>query len=192
MADEDGLNQDKFELLLSWLDPDREQAWRKYEAIRETLINIFTWRGCRHDVDLADETVNRVMQKLPGLIEGYSGDPARYFYGVAKNVAHEYFRKEAQFSELPIMGFGVDPNRADEVAPVHQCLDHCLQQLSAKDRELILSYYQYDKRTKIQERKQLAERLGLEMNALRIRASRIRSFIAKCIRECLAQKGQAE
>jgi len=48
---------------------------------------------------------------------------------------------------------------------------------------LILRYYQGEQRAKIENRRALAERLGLTINALRIRASRIRSRLEACVIE---------
>jgi len=193
MVEEENLNPESFDTLLAWLDPDRESAWTKYETIRKTLIQIFTWRGCRNAEDLADETVNRVIKRLPDLIKkGYSGDKARYFYGVAKNVIHEYFRHEARYAELPENYLADKFNPDDEeIRLVKSCLDHCLQQLSEEDQELFLSYHQYDKKTKIKDRKQLAERMGMEIHQLRSKIFEIRLFLAGCIRGCVKQKGQA-
>ena len=40
------LTPELFEQLLDWLNPDREQAGRDYEALRRRLIKLFTCRGC--------------------------------------------------------------------------------------------------------------------------------------------------
>jgi hypothetical protein len=80
------LTKESFDSLLAWLDPDREQSARKYESIRRTLIKIFTWRNVSDAEDLADETINRVAQRVNEVKPYYSGDPALYFYGVAKNL----------------------------------------------------------------------------------------------------------
>src|ERR671916_839429 len=83
--------------LLSWLDPDPEQAGMKYEVIRRGLVRIFTCRGCFEADELADETINRVARKAEFLINKYSGEPAHYFFGVAKKVYLEYLRKRPSF-----------------------------------------------------------------------------------------------
>lgn len=192
MVEEENLNPESFNTLLAWLDPDRESAGAKYETIRKTLIQIFTWRGCRNAEDLADETVNRVIKRLPGLIEkGYSGEKERYFYGVAQNVIHEHFRREARYADLtanyPAGEFNSDD---EENRLMKSCLGHCLQQLSEEDQELFLSYHQYDKKTKIEDRKQLAESMGMEIRQLRSKIFDIRLVLAECIRRCVRRKGQ--
>jgi RNA polymerase sigma factor (sigma-70 family) len=197
MVDDEASNA-LFEILLTWLNPNREEAWKKYRTIHEALIKIFTWRGCRNAEDLAHEVINRVEQKMPDLITTYNGDPARYFYGVAQNVVHEYRREERRFSEFK------EDNASTARAPLisddeqyesgerQQCLRYCLDQLSERDREIVLEYYQYDQKTKLADRKRLANELGLTMNAMWIRVSRIRSFLAACIRERLNNKSEVE
>src|SRR5512139_2426939 len=78
------LSPELFDSFLAWLHPDREQAGRRYEGIRLRLIKIFTCRGCSCPEDLADETINRVIVKLPRILQSYRGDPGCYFGGVAR------------------------------------------------------------------------------------------------------------
>jgi len=73
-----------------------------------------------------------------------------------------------------------------------QCLDHCLEQLSPANRELILGYYGTTEK-KTDQRKNLAGRLGLGANALWIRAHRIRESLRKCASECFQRmQGQGK
>lgn len=196
MVDDESSNA-PFDHLLTWLDPNREKAWGKYQTIQETLIKIFTWRACRNAEDLMHEVIKRVEQKMPDLIGEYDGDPARYFYGVAKNVVHEYQREETRFSELQEGDASTDAPLISDVEPYEiderqQSLRYCLERLSESDRSIVLSYYQYDQKTKLADRKQLARDRGLTMNALWIRVSRIRSSLAACIRERLNRKGKVQ
>jgi DNA-directed RNA polymerase specialized sigma24 family protein len=70
----------------------------------------------------------------------------------------------------------------------YECLRRCIERLPLHNRELVLQYYQDEKRAKIDNRKLLAERLGIALNALRIRAHRIRAALQKCVEECLVQQ----
>jgi hypothetical protein len=54
---------------------------------------------------------------------------------------------------------------------------------------LILDYYREDRGGKIDSRKQLAEKMGLPINALRIRSHRIRVQLEKCVAGCLRKSG---
>jgi RNA polymerase sigma factor (sigma-70 family) len=184
------ITQDKFERLLGWLDADREVAGRRYEEIRQSLIKILTWRGCAEAEDMADEVINRVADKLPKLLPIYKGDPALYFYGVAKRVLQEYRGREKQHVPLneinspqiaPAQGQEDDPELMDE------CLKRCLQELSPHNRETITAYYLMDKQAKIDSRKEIAQQTGVAINTLRVRMYRIRATLEQCIKRCLEQ-----
>jgi DNA-directed RNA polymerase specialized sigma24 family protein len=67
------------------------------------------------------------------------------------------------------------------------CLDRCLQVLPEENRDLIIGYYDDERGRKIERRKRLAARFGIPLNALRIRAHRIRVSLEACVRECVEQ-----
>lgn len=177
------MRPDDFERLLSWLDPDREAAAAKYLHIRSRLIKILIRKGCWEPEDVVDETFDRVAQKVDDLKETYIGDPAAYFGGVARNVYLEWLRKKSTPPPVPDI---VPPD--EETGPEYDCLDDCLKHLAPKNRVLVLEYYQDDKQAKIDRRKALAEREGLEMEALRLRVHRIRKVLRVCVSECLERK----
>lgn len=175
------ITQEAFDKFLTWLDPNREQAGTKYETIRRKLIRIFACRGCANCEDLADETINRVIRKMQELADSYTGDPALYFYGVARNVHLEHVKKSPP--PLPIPA----PDSPQQKEQEYECLERCMDQLAAENRQLVLEYYQEEKRVKIDHRKELADRLGIAPNALRIRMHRIRSSLQVCVDTCLNQ-----
>jgi RNA polymerase sigma factor (sigma-70 family) len=179
MIKEWALTQDAFDQFLQWLDPDREQAGSKYEAIRRRLIRIFTCRGCQDPEDLADETINRVARKVQEINANYVGDPALYFYGVARNVYLEHVKKRP--APLPVPD--PDPVREQD----YECLEKCLAGLTPANREMVLDYYRQEKQAKIDHRKLLAQRLGIAPNALRIRLHRVRAALQECMDNCLKQ-----
>jgi RNA polymerase sigma factor (sigma-70 family) len=178
------LDQESFDTLLGWLNQDRELAARKYEEIRRRLIKIFTCRGCVEAEDLADETFDRVTRKAREVARTYVGDPALYFYGVAHNVHLEHLRGKFR-RPLP----AIEPQvRVEESEPEYECLEECLRRLTRDDRELVLQYYQEEKRAKIENRKHLARQLGIAINALRIRAYKIRVILQQCVQECVTKR----
>jgi DNA-directed RNA polymerase specialized sigma24 family protein len=63
-----------------------------------------------------------------------------------------------------------------------------MEQLTSDNRQLVLQYYQDEKRAKIEHRKRLAEGLGIALNALRIRAHRIRLNLLECVQQCLQEQ----
>lgn len=177
------MTQESFDRLLRWLNPEREAAGMKYEDVRRRLVKFFTCRGCREAEDLADETINRVARRLVEIEETYSGDPSPYFYGVAQKVHLEHVRKRPAPKSPP-------PPTPEEEAeePEYECLEQCMQRLPEESRELILQYYQEDRGAKIDHRRRLAERLGIALNALRIRVHRIRAALQECVRDCLERQ----
>lgn len=175
------LTRESFEALLAWLDPNREVAGQKYEEIRTRLIKIFACRGCYEPEDLADETINRVTNKLEEIEATFIGERARYFYGVANKVHLEYLRRK------PVPPLPVVTNSSEEAELRCRCLDRCVSKLTPENRELVFQYYQEEKRAKIEHRKHQASHLGIAVNALRIRAHRIRRSLQNCVRECLEE-----
>jgi DNA-directed RNA polymerase specialized sigma24 family protein len=176
------LTQEAFDGLLAWLDPNRDLAAQKYESIRTRLIKIFACRGCAEAEDLADETINRVTNKLPEIQGTFVGEPARFFYGVANKIQLEYSRPQ-RTPVLPPVNDNEDSERE------YECLDRCMERLSSENRQLVLSYYQEEKHAKIEHRKQLATNLGIALNALRIRAHRIRASLQQCVKQCVSAAG---
>ena len=181
------LTRESFDSLLAWLHKDREQAARIYEEIHAKLIRGFKAHSCPVPEDLADETINRVAKRVPEIVEIYDGDPARYFFGVAYKVFLEYLKKGPDLVELPSENL-LTRDQPDDIEPVYDCLDQCLQRLSTHTRELILQFYQGEKRVKIELRKELARRLDTKLANLRLQAHRIRSILKKCIQTCLEQR----
>jgi RNA polymerase sigma factor (sigma-70 family) len=67
------------------------------------------------------------------------------------------------------------------------CLEQCLNGLSPSDRELIRNYYQGEQRFKIENRKSIAAKLGITVNALSIRVCRLRDKLEICVKKCLVE-----
>lgn len=169
---------------MSWLGNDRELAGRQYETIRAGLVRIFVSKGFSDAEDLADETINRVIVRLPDIRTNYRGAPACYFHGVARNIIRESSRRRE-------VTMGVVEERV-EPQPVagedHDCLGHCLASLPPDKRDLILDYYLYEGRQKIKHHKKMAGQLRITQGAIRSRAYQIRVDLENCIRHCQDQK----
>lgn len=171
-----GLTQDDFEKLLRWLDPDRDKAGEKLMRIQARLISIFSSRGCIDPEFLSDKTTNIVAGKTDWLLENYVGEPALYFYGVARNVYREHIKQLRRIPPPPPPS--PDPPYIDEVAGY---LDQCLEKLSPRDRDMALRYHEGEKGQRIINRRKLAAELKISRNALRIRVCHIHARLRKCI-----------
>jgi len=185
------LTQELFDTLLDWLDPDRERAGQKYETIRLKLIKIFTSRGCPEAEELADETINRVASKLSEIINNWEGDPALYFFKVAQYVFAErrtIASRRKMVNQDPVVMPIVTEDNDDNTQ--YECLLHCLEVLRISERTLVVNYYQQQGRAKIEQHEQMATTMGIAINALRIRACRIRRTLRECVQECVAARKQ--
>ncbi|MBZ5552795.1 MAG: hypothetical protein LAO21_08760 [Acidobacteriia bacterium] len=194
------LNAEAFHQFLNWLDEGVDTSGERYLEMRHRLLLYFDRRNCLSPDELADETLNRVARKLgeKGAITDVS--PAHYCYIVAKFVFLEYVRAAKQgpttFDELSEPRHAVSdltvtsgPEMVIETREkLLDCLEKCLRKLPSSEQELILEYYQGEQRVKIERRAQLAARFGLSMNALSIRACRIRNKLEVCVSTCARRK----
>lgn len=182
--------QEQLDTLFDWIGSTPDEAGAAYEHIRQSLINLFVRNGCHDAEDLADQAIDRVIKKLPQLKESYTGDPALYFYGVAKNMLLERRRQNLAHRETTIDELGSSPGMEPDNTESDlrfKCLEECLQKLPRKSRNLILQYYSEEKRAKIDFRRDMARNMGIDVINLRVKMHRIRGILHKCIEKCLAQ-----
>ena len=189
-ASPEGKGAQPFHALLEWLDPDPERAGRAYENLRTRLLRLYEWRGADLADELVDETLDRVARRLAEGEEVRTTEPIRYVYGVARRVFHELVRREQRRRRAlekdpwPLPPPSTEAEKT-ELESRLKCLREGLEGLTAKARTMILTYYQGDKGEKIANRKRLAKELKIPINALRIRAYRVRSRLEAAVRECL-------
>jgi DNA-directed RNA polymerase specialized sigma24 family protein len=191
------ITRESFNRMLAELHPDIERAGEQYEKIRQKLVKLFEWRGCAHAEECADETFNRVAQKICEGTSIWTDEPYSYFHGVALNVLREYWRSVEQTAKAleeaaQIQELSVDPEdllsrqtEQQEKERLLECLNRCLQKLSPESFYLITRYHQEGEAPNKARRKELAQSLGIPLNALRIRAYRIRVAIEECVEKCL-------
>ena len=65
------------------------------------------------------------------------------------------------------------------------CMQSCLRELPADNREFIIGYHNGENKKEI--RKSLADKLKVPINVLRIRACRIREGLQKCVTGCMRE-----
>ncbi|HEX8087564.1 MAG TPA: hypothetical protein VF762_01850 [Blastocatellia bacterium] len=189
-------SEEAFEMLLNWLDPDKHKAAQKYQEVHTRLTRIFLSNGFTHAEDMADETIFRVIKKLPILISSYTGNPALYFSGVAKKILQEGYRSFTTTRDV-YLRYSMQSSSQTESAMYNdeserhkrnECLEHCLQRLKPADRDLIIQYYEKEKYAKIDQRKDLAKKFELQPGALRVRKYRILAFLQKCVLNCMKEQ----
>jgi DNA-directed RNA polymerase specialized sigma24 family protein len=185
---------------LQWIDEGADSGGEKYLEMRLRLVSYFDRKNCLSPDELADETLNRVARRLEEEGDITDTSPARYCYIVAKFVFLEYLRRaereESGLDELPPSRHpALNPSVMAEMEESRmrkeamlECLESCLRKLEPDSRELISQYYLGEQRAKIENRRTLAARLKLTVNALSIRACRIRSRLEECVGKCSKDK----
>ena len=176
------ITKDSFEALLEWLDPNRDKAALRFEVIRNGLIRMFVSKGVMDAEFYADQTVDRVIKRLPEIRANYVDQPVRYFHGVARKVLLETSRRrEIPTDVLPECLLPEGTIDKDLAA----CLRQCLRSLSKEKHELIYDYHAYEGHEKIDSHREMAEELSISIGALRTRTHHVRVALEECVRKCM-------
>jgi hypothetical protein len=172
------LTQQAFDALLDRLGPDREQAGVKFEELRRKLVQYFSYEGCALPDRWADETLDRVAKRLS------DGSPIEEIHVFTRGVARMVLRearladaRDRNVKEIP------NPQRGGKERDA-ECLEDCIASLPSAARELVEGYYLGDPESRVTARKSLAVRMGINMEALRSRALRVRRQLESCLKEC--------
>jgi RNA polymerase sigma factor (sigma-70 family) len=178
--------QEDLDRLLNFLDPDRDCAAVRYEKLRRDMITLFSKRMLPCPEDLADESFNRVMRRLRNSGQSEIDSAAAYLITVAKNLCLEYTAKQNMLVSLEDGDFEKEFFKNQVSGPdlddrVFEAMEKALNKLPVESRKFILTYHQVDKRGKKEAREAMAKEYGLTVNALRLRAYRIREKLKKDI-----------
>jgi DNA-directed RNA polymerase specialized sigma24 family protein len=189
------LTPEAFSKFLEWLDEGVDSGGQKYLEIRQRLVAYFDRKNCLTPDEFADETLNRVSRRLEeeGAIE--TKTPAKFCYITARFVFLESLRAKDR-KDVPLddaLRKTSDDSfailKTDEEKETKEkmlnCLEQCTNGLDAANRNIIVHYYYGKERVKIEKRRSLAENLGISMNALTIRACRIRDKLEACVKKCV-------
>ena len=194
------LTQTAFHKLLAWMDEEKDSGGEKYLEMRRRLVSYFDRKNCLAPDELADETLNRVARRLEEEGSITDASPAHYCYITAKFVFLEYLRRteraQVSLDQLPVsnrepLTTAATLAREEEAAGKERrmnCLERCMQSLDEEGREIIIQYYQGDRRAKIENRRAMAQALGITVNALSIRAYRLRDKLEACVSKCLGNE----
>ncbi len=185
------LTATSFQTLLDRLDADPFVAAEKYETLRTKIAHLHRWRGCAesHADELADITLDRVAAKLVAgeVVENI----AAFASAVARFVSLEHSRKnklDTVGDDLPETPIAPDLDFLDDPDERMKCLRRCVAKtLNDDDKIIVVGYYDTDADEKVKSaRKRLADSIGLTVNALKVRACRLRMRLEQCINDCVA------
>jgi hypothetical protein len=187
------LTQEDFERLLSRLDKDPNQAAILYQSIQNRLIEFYGNCKCLNAEQLADRTLDIVSRKLKS--EDILNIPG-FAIGIAKMVVRERGRAPDEISFEEWQGA---PNAAegshrwqeiddssDEGDLLLDCLEECLQELD-KDR-LSVTYFSTEGEKAKDVRKRLARSIGKTIKTLRVKMTRKRKDLEKCVLQRLKRR----
>jgi DNA-directed RNA polymerase specialized sigma24 family protein len=186
-------NPEAFQCLLEWLDNGENSDGGRYLEIRRRLVYFFDRKDCRNSDDLADETLNRVARRLEEEGEIRSETPAKFCYLTAKFVFLESLRdsekRNISFDEVIENKLVTALTHEDDLKEKRlDCLENCADKLEVSSREIIFGYYYGAERAKIENRRNLAVKFDISINALSIRACRIREKLQICVEKCLGKR----
>lgn len=183
-----------FAALLEWLDQGFDTKGEAYLELRRRLVAYFDRKGCINSDELADETLNRVQRRLEEEGNIRSETPAKFCYAVAKYVFLEHLRSgrvrevSDDFSERTPISSSKSHEEEDQMLERElalRCLEKCVRGLDEERREMVIGYYQGEQRRKIENRRALATKFGLSMNALSLRTFRLRERLEICVKKCV-------
>jgi DNA-directed RNA polymerase specialized sigma24 family protein len=175
------LDPSSLHALLDALQTSNADAGSAYEQLRVKLERFFRWNGCRVAEVLADQAMDRLAGRLaadPSVIT----DPARFALGIARMMVYEDRIRESRETKAHAGFASETPHAPDDAEQARaEALDRCLNALPPRSRRLIDRYYTGDAGERIRNRQQIAAELGLDLNALRNRALRLRKQLASCV-----------
>lgn len=185
------LTQRALDRLLERLHEEPEPAALEYEFIRRRLITFFLMRRFESPESLADEAIDRVARRIE---EGeVIGSPRAYFHGVAVRLAKEKAKNAARErvavqTHRLVLASPTTPATVTEAR--HVCLERCMRALAADSRDLIARYYRRQAFPTRDDRKALADRLGISYTSLKVRVHRIRGRLEQCMRTCVEKRDE--
>lgn len=186
------LTPQDLQAFLNWLAFGGGNPETAYESARRRLTIFFAGRKCPEPETLADRTLDIAMRKLAEIPA--EAHPTAYLMGIAKNIHRDELRAaqkleafhSTQASQAPLTVQPATRLQAQvELESRHSCLEKCLDKLPTEERTMVLGYYSQSKQAKIDKRKELADRHGLTLNALRNRVFRLNQRLALCVTHCL-------
>ena len=185
---------------LRLLGGDAAQAWERINNIREKLIRFFARRNSSDSEILTDETILRALHAIDEGKE-LTCQIETFLFAIAKLVALEDHRLRRKMpvplDDLPV---GNEPyvGSPDDKPPLavweqeryHECLQQCLQTLEPLQRHILILFYEGSEEGEQKERrKEIAERLGINAEALGQRIGRLRKKLEVCIKLCVEEHG---
>jgi hypothetical protein len=172
-----------FARFLECLSPNTEEAGRLYTRLHERLVGFFNLKGISDPVAAADETFDRAIIKMNA--GALIPDMHKYCAGIARNIAKEKYRL-AQRESSAFNGFieNLSNSSDEQVERIQYLLKPCFDQLNAEEQKLLMEYCQIIQgRARAEHRLRLAMTMNTTVLALRMRVTRLRTRLVRCVEE---------
>lgn len=173
------LTSESLKKLLNAFSADEAEAARIYSDLCDSLTRFFQLKGIANADKAADETVDRMADKIE---QGEEIKNLRKFaFGVARFVYLENLRREKAAkraaSEFYTKNSSIKFEESDQI----EIFRNCFKKLYDHERALLLSYFEDLPPDELfKKRQKMARSEGIEINALRNRISRLRNRLEEC------------
>jgi hypothetical protein len=185
-----------FQRLLGRLQPDSALAAQAYENLRRDLMRSIRNNNnqCSREAD-AEDLADRALDVTAKKLATYEiKNVNEYAFGVARLLLRKSLGKQKRIvSIVDIQQFrSRDENPEQTILKRmeeeyrQKCFLRCMRGLSPENQRLILEYYPDESWNLEQRRLRLAETLGIDIHALRMRMNRLRTKLDKCCARGLA------
>ncbi len=192
--------------LLALLHSDPVEAADAYRRLQQRLVRFFNLTAASDPEQLADETIDRLARRAAKDAAGVPADnasadglspvvhsPATLAFGTAREVLQEDLGRSQPNDQEVREWFARTTNARDPNRERRQViLRSCLSRLSSERRRLLESYYGWSPSHKGEYHLQLAQSLGLNLDALRNRAFRSRVQLEACVRRKQASTSRSQ
>jgi DNA-directed RNA polymerase specialized sigma24 family protein len=175
--------------LLALLGGEPSCADEQFRLLRQKLLCFFEWNRCRSPEDLTHEVICRVLRRLSEGQQIYAENPHSYFFGVARNVLHEEWKRPASEPVSLPENFDAEQHAGEacglNLVEQRVLLGQGLRRLPPEDSDLIVRYFSEGPDL-------LCRQMGISANAMRIRVCRIRKKLEEYLVPASAGKGGFE
>ena len=181
--------------LLTQLRPDPVEAAEAYRRLQQRLNRFFNLTAASDPEQLTDRAIERLAQRVAKALN--TGDPAAsgevgppvhltlsdLIFEVVREVLTEDLHRSQPDDQAVRDWFIRTTNARDTNREQRQAmLQSCLSRLSPEGRRLLEKYYAWSSNHKARHHQELAQALGLSLEALHNRTLHSRTRLEACIR----------
>lgn len=178
------MNPADFENFLNLLSSTSggEDGGSCYIGLHRKLERFFSLKGISDPGEAADATISVAVRRIAG--GAPVPDAGKYCMGIARNIFRERLRTERRESEVFVKFLTAlrDDDSGEVAAWIERVLRPCFESLAPKEQEFLVAYCRIlHGRARAQHRRELAEEMNTTVTGLRMRVTRLREILTKCV-----------